>query len=256
MSLFSDVNNLSSPDDSESWNEVRKKGIPKFWRRLGGRPSFSDLRILDLGCGGGYLSLDMVKDDAEKVVGIDIDEESIVSAKRRLNAFPELSERVEFLCMDLREYDPQEQFDLVISRDALEHIMNLEFFLLEVIKRMKPGGRLYVGFGPLWNSPYGGHGRMKMPLPWGHVLLPEKMLLRWVNLFYDEKYPSIEAMGLNKLALRDYERILLDNPELKVIRWKVNHEENLFSRLFARIARIPLLREYFSHDIYAVFEKM
>jgi len=243
-------------DDAESWNERRRRGISKFWSRLVGRPSFDGLTILDLGCGSGYLSLDMASDGADKVVGIDIDAESISYAQRKLREFPELSDKVEFLCMDLKGYDPRENFDLIVSRDALEHILNLETFLTEVIKRLKPRGRLYVGFGPLWNSPYGGHRRMKMPIPWGHIIFPEKMLLKWVNLFYDDKFKSIREIGLNKLSIRDYKKLLLGNPDLKVIYWKVNHEDRFISRFFAKLVQISFLEEFFSHDIYAVFEKV
>ena len=95
--------NMKCLDDSDRWNEKRKKSVPKFWSRLGGQPSFAGLKILDLGCGGGYLCLEMARARAEKVVGIDIDEDSISSAKRRLNKFPELSDRVEFFLREFRK---------------------------------------------------------------------------------------------------------------------------------------------------------
>jgi len=243
-------------DHDESWNERRKRRISKFWLRLGGKPPLEGMTILDLGCGGGYLSLDMASNGASKVIGIDIDADSISYARRKLKAFAELSDKVAFLCMDLKEYDPREKFDLMVSQDAFEHILNLETLLPEIIKRLKPGGRLYVGFGPLWNSPYGGHRRMKMPIPWGHVIFPEKMLLKWVNLFYDKKFHSIMEMGLNKLSVRDYKKLLLENPALRVKYWKINHEDRLISRIFAKLAQVPFLEELFSHDIYAVLEKV
>ncbi len=87
-------------------------------------------------------------------------------------------------------------------------------------------------------------------------MLPERVLLKWVNLFYDKKFNSIKDMGLNCLSLRDYERLLLKNLCLKTIYWKVNHEDRFVSRLFAKLARIPFLEEFFSHDIYAVREKI
>ncbi len=146
-------------DDSENWNEKRKRGIPKFWSRLEEMPPFSALTILDLGCGNGYLSLDMTVKGAAKVVGLDIMDingDSISHAKKKLEEYPGFSNRVEFLCMDLKDYDPREQFDLVISRDAFEHILHLEDLLSEIVKCLKPRGRLYVRFGLLWNSPIAG----------------------------------------------------------------------------------------------------
>jgi len=98
-------------DHDESWNERRKRRISKFWLRLGGKPPLEGMTILDLGCGGGYLSLDMASNGASKVIGIDIDADSISYAQRKLKAFPELSDKVAFLCMDLKEYDPREKFD-------------------------------------------------------------------------------------------------------------------------------------------------
>ncbi len=242
-------------DDSESWYEKRRRGIPLFWKRLGGIPSFNGLTVLDLGCDNGNMCFFIAKQGAKRVIGIDINAGSISFAKKKLEEQPKFKDKIEFICGELQKYNPGMKFDIIVSRDTFEHIINFNDVLNEVVRRLKPKGRLYVGFGPLWNSPYGGHGRMKMPIPWGHVLLPEKVLLKWVNLFYSKKFDSIEEMGLNRLALRDYERLLLKNPSLKTIYWKVNHGDRFLSRLFAKIARIPLLREYFSHDLYAVLEK-
>jgi len=63
-------------------------------------------------------------------------------------------------------------------------------------------------------------------------------------------------MGLNKLSVRDYKKLLLENPALRVKYWKINHEDRLISRIFAKLAQVPFLEELFSHDIYAVLEKV
>ena len=125
---------------------------------------------------------------------------------------------------------------------------------MNVARVLRPGGSLLVGFGPLYNSPYGGHRRMHMPVPWGHRMLPEPWLLRWVNRYRQAPVASIEELGLNKLALKDFLR-LFDDSGLEIVFLRTNHGERLMSRVFATLARVPLLRESFSHDIHCILRK-
>ena len=254
LNLFSVKNQVKLTCDAKSWGEKRHRGIPKFWSRFGGMPSLKGLTVLDLGCGDGHLSIAMAEKGAKKVVGIDI-ADSIIFKKNYLRQhFPKLIGKVEFACLDLGDYDQENSFDLIVSRDTFEHILDLKGVLREISNRLNPSGRLYAGFGPLWNSPYGGHRRMKMRIPWGHLLLPERVIIKRVNSFRKEKISSIQDLGLNKLALRDY-RKLFEESDLKVIFWKVNHGDRFLSRLFSILAKLPLLEEYFSHDMYVILEK-
>ena len=235
------------------WVERRYRGISVFWRRLGGMPSFEGLTVMDFGCGDGHMGFTLAEQGAKKVVALDINRGCIQEADCRLTReFPHLDGILEFRCESLPALG--ERFDAIVSRDAFEHIIGLETLWERLISVLNPGGRLYLGFGPLWNSPFGGHRRMKLFFPWTHVFLPEAWLLKWVNRHRNEPVASVAELGLNRFSLKAYQDLFMDS-RLEVILWKVNHGDIPLSRLFSHLCRIPFLGEYFSHDIYAVFEK-
>ncbi len=154
---------------------------------------------------------------------------------------PELASTVEFTDAPLEEYDESAVFDAIVSKDAFEHIRDLGGLLREMRKRLKTGGRIYAGFGPLYNSPYGDHRLTGSWLPWAH-LFAEGARLQDV-----EKH-------LSKMSLADYERILLHESGLHVVFFRVNHSRRPISRAFSWMKDVPSLREYFSHNIYCILE--
>ena len=75
---------------TESWNA-------KFWRRTVGPEALTNAVCLDLGCGVGALTTDLVRRGAKSAVGIDPDSDRIDVARRAANAFhPDVGDRVEY----------------------------------------------------------------------------------------------------------------------------------------------------------------
>ncbi len=227
---------------------------PRFWDRLGGEPSFEDIKILDLGCGHGSLCVYMASKGAKHVIGIDINKELINFARENVSKnFPHLEDGITFLCCEVSEL-PENEFDIIVSKDTFEHIIDLDKVLDEMKTRLKKGGRIYVGFGPLYNSPHGDHGRAKAVIPWGHIIFPESILIKRLNKKSQKKITSIQDLGLNKLSLAEYLRIF-NQSDLSIIFLRVNASSKTSSKLFSQIRRIPFLEEYFSHNIYCVLER-
>jgi 2-polyprenyl-3-methyl-5-hydroxy-6-metoxy-1,4-benzoquinol methylase len=88
----------------------------------------SNDRVLDVGCGNGDVAFD-VAGVAEKVVGIDIEQKNIETAKKR-HQKPNL----EFIAGDATEHEFEEKFDVVILSNVLEHIENRTEFLQKLQK--------------------------------------------------------------------------------------------------------------------------
>lgn len=228
----------------------------KFRERFD-NPVFGDTEatVLEVGCGYGSLCIDAALAGARKVMGIDLDARRIEFAKENLHInYPALTDKVDFRCIDLAELEDVEQFDVIVSKDTFEHIVGLDSMLEEMAKRLKKGGRVYAGFGPLYNSPFGDHRRTRAVLPWFHLIIPEPVLLRRINKKRARKVASIEELGLNKHSLKEY-RELFQQSSLSIVSFKVNCSNNPVSQLFTLISKIPGLEEYFSHNIYCILQK-
>ncbi|GHT63936.1 hypothetical protein AGMMS50239_20750 [Bacteroidia bacterium] len=229
----------------------------KFWNRLGGEPDLKGKTVLDVGCGHGGLCVDMAAADAKKVVGVDLERERILFAKENLRLnYPQYTGIVEFYEIDLKDYDAGEQFDYIVSKDSFEHIIDLPGMMEEMKRRLKPGGLLYVGFGPLYNDYYGDHKRTECIIPWGHVLFSDEKIIKRLNKNKQTPIQSIIELGVNQLSLADYRRIFKESG-FEMTFFKVNASNNLILRTFDLISWIfPFLKEYFAHNIYAIFKKM
>jgi SAM-dependent methyltransferase len=227
---------------------------PQFWARLGEKPCFKGAFIVDLGCGHGSLCVDMAMMGARKVIGLDLNSRLIDFANQNLQLhYPQLKDLVEFRNQNLCDM-PERDVDYLISKDTFEHVVELEHVLADIKRCLKPGGRLYSGFGPLWNSPFGDHGRTKLVIPWAHILLPERFLIAWRNRYFTHKATSIYDLGLNGLPLAEYMRIF-QTSGLRLVYLRINSSERLASRLFSLLRKIPFCEEYFSHNIYCIMEK-
>ncbi len=231
---------------------------PRFWNRLGGQPDLKGKKALDLGCGHGSLCIDMAKAGASRVVGLDLNERLIHFAQQNLQQnYPELADRVEFHFLDIAHLD-EGDFDLMTSKDTFEHVMDLEGVLRAMHERMKSGARLYAAIGPLWNSPFGDHDTVKrligVNLPWAHLILPDRWVLSVVGRRIGRELKSYRDLGMNMLALRDYRRILY-NSGFEVEFYRPNNSRHPVMRLFALVARVPFLSEWFTGNLYCILRK-
>jgi SAM-dependent methyltransferase len=233
---------------TQSWND-------KFWTRLGGRPDLEGLACLDLGCGVGALAIDAASLGARSVVGIDSDSKRIAIAQGVLADSPRaLDHIVSFRAETVQSLGADDAaFDVVMARDVFEHIHDLPEVLDEVHRILRPGGRLYAGFGPLYRSPFGDHGLLRLRIPWAHL-----MYFRASRLAHGRVYRSPNAVlltrELNMLTLADIERIMAASP-LQIQSFHVNVSNNPVMRAFGVLRRIPVVGEYFSVNVYVVLTR-
>ncbi|MDR1055786.1 MAG: class I SAM-dependent methyltransferase, partial [Prevotellaceae bacterium] len=187
----------------------RESRNEKFWNRFGGKPDLRNKVVLDVGCGHGSMCFYMAQSGAKKVIGVDIDAGRISFAKKYLELhYPQYAKVVEFYDLDLKKYSNQPQFDYIISVDSFEHIIDLPGMIEEMKLRLKPGGIIYTGFGPLYNDFYGDHKRTKCGIPWGHVICSDERIIKRLNRqSIGQSITSIYDLGLNKLSLSDYRKI-------------------------------------------------
>lgn len=103
-------------------------------------PNWNNLRVLDVGCGGGF-SCEYIANRGAIVSGIDqsakcIEQACIHAVKNRLNIDYQYgyAEAIPF---------QDSTFDVVVCVDVLEHVADLVKTILEISRVLKPGGLFF-----------------------------------------------------------------------------------------------------------------
>jgi SAM-dependent methyltransferase len=82
--------------------------------------------VLDIGCGNGALTYDL-KSNCNQVLGMDINEDNIKTAKSRFSR-----PGIEYICCDAIKYKFKNKFDAIVLSNVLEHIDDRVDFLKRI----------------------------------------------------------------------------------------------------------------------------
>lgn len=106
--------------------------------------------LLDLGCGGGTLSLFMGA-QGFKVVGIDISQTSIKMAKKSASIL-KLNESVKFLVGDITKIAINKEYSFILCLEVLEHVQDDKKLLNKLFGLLSKGGLLIISV-PMKTAP-------------------------------------------------------------------------------------------------------
>lgn len=247
---------------AESLAEAGSKCRKLLDRFEGHLPVDSGLSYLDLGCGTGALTLAFASLGAKRITGVDLLPRNI----DRANAYARklgMHERVQFICRDLRTWVPAEKYDVLLSFDALEHVEDPRAFLRKMTALVVPGGVAVLAFGPLFHSPFGDHmwDFFRVQLPWRGVLFSEEAVLRVRRECFRPTDPADSygkvAGGLNLMRYSEFRKHVRDAG------WEFAYlAVNTFLKrlpplrvISDLVTRVPGLRDYFVHNVYAVLRR-
>jgi 2-polyprenyl-3-methyl-5-hydroxy-6-metoxy-1,4-benzoquinol methylase len=116
----------------------------KYIRRII-RAASDDGRILDMGCGDGWLSVLLVEHGARSVVGVDFSAAQIELAQKSANE-QGVSDRVSFRVTDASAGATAEKYDVVVAHAFLHHltVSEIESALDAARGMVRDGGRLIL----------------------------------------------------------------------------------------------------------------
>lgn len=113
------------------------------------KKSFEQMRVLDIGCGNGYITFPLVSLGC-KVRAFDVDPGVVENITGRIHSegIRNLSVSVE----DGRYFDDDQLYDIVIVSEVFEHVPDPFLLASGAAKRLAPGGYLIAsipnGYGP------------------------------------------------------------------------------------------------------------
>ena len=127
-----------------NFNPVRlryiKDTITKKFGNKSEKLPLKDIKILDIGCGGGLLSEPLSRLGAA-VTGIDASDRNIKIAKMHLK---KSKLDINYYCSSPESFEAKEKFDVVLNMEIVEHVDNVDFFLLKSSELLKKDGLMFI----------------------------------------------------------------------------------------------------------------
>ena len=127
-----------------NFNPVRlryiKDTITKKFGNKSEKLPLKDIKILDIGCGGGLLSEPLSRLGAT-VTGIDASDRNIKVAKMHLK---KSKLDVDYYCSSPDKFVAKEKFDVVLNMEIVEHVDNVDFFLFKSSELLKKNGLMFI----------------------------------------------------------------------------------------------------------------
>jgi SAM-dependent methyltransferase len=227
-------------------------------RTDGGKPL--DRRVLEIGCGEGG-NLKPFLDRGCVCTGVDLNGPQIERAKEFFAGHPH-ADQLTLLHADIYDVPPDEnQYDIIMLRDVIEHIHNQERLMHILPRFLKPHGVMFFAFPP-WMMPFGGHQQIcrsrLSKVPYIH-LLPRRWYGRLLHRFgeSDKCIEELQEIKETGITIERWERILRTE-QLPILRRELyfinpNYEVKFGlrpRRSLPMFRSIPYLRDYYVTAAY------
>lgn len=222
------------------------------------------VNVLEIGCGEGGVLVPFMERDCY-CVGVDLNPLRIDLANEFLKKEVALG-RMVFLYKNVYDADFFEHykgfFDIIILKDAIEHIPDQEKFIPYIKQLLKTDGQIFFGFPP-WYMPFGGHQqicnkKLLSVLPYYHIL-PKSIYRGLLKMGGEDEGNIRELMEIKdtQISIERFERIIKASG-LKVL----NKQHYLINPIYkykfglkprkqlGLLTHIPYVRDFITTCVY------
>ena len=119
---------------------IKKKLISHFKLNPKSKKPLENLKILDIGCGGGLLCEPLSRLGGS-VTGIDASETNIKVAKLHSR---EMGLNIKYFHCSPEKLNIKDKFDIILNMEVVEHVSNIDFFIKSCSELIKKKGLMFV----------------------------------------------------------------------------------------------------------------
>jgi 2-polyprenyl-6-hydroxyphenyl methylase/3-demethylubiquinone-9 3-methyltransferase len=187
----------------KSFNIIQKNKTP-----------LKNIKVLDIGCGGGLLSEPMCRLGAD-VTGIDASKKNISVAKihAKKNKL-----KIKYICASPEKIKSNNKFNVILNMEIVEHVEDLNFFLKSCSNLLKKNGIMFVAT------------INKTLKSYAFAIIGAEYILQWLPIGTHEweKFVKpddlIEILKINKIQLDS-----LDGMKFNLItnEWKISQDKSV-----------------------------
>jgi SAM-dependent methyltransferase len=162
--------------------------------------------------------------------------------------------------IDVETPSERKDFDLVFSYNSFEHIQDPKIAFENLLKVVKPGGYLYLSFGPLYASPWGVHAYRAFHMPYPQFLFSQGFISQKLEEIgiYDLGKKMQTLQPLNRFRLKEFLEIL-NIPQVQIcfLKYGVTQKYLTLPLRFWRAftGRKLSLEDLTVHSIYILIKK-
>jgi 2-polyprenyl-6-hydroxyphenyl methylase/3-demethylubiquinone-9 3-methyltransferase len=120
--------------------EYIKDNIIKTFKISQKNSPLKNIKILDIGCGGGLLSEPMCRLGGD-VTAIDASEKNINVAKIHAK---KNDLKINYICTSPEKLKTKKKFDVILNMEIVEHVNDVDFFLKSCSNLLKKNGIMFV----------------------------------------------------------------------------------------------------------------
>lgn len=227
-------------------------------------PVKAGLRVMEIGCGEGGVLAPLLERGCH-CVGVDLDTVRIALASEFLGTYVQ-NGQLKLISQNIYDLDFlgefRNAFDLIILKDAIEHIPDQEKIIGYLKNLLAPEGQVYFGFPP-WYMPHGGHqqicqSRVLGILPYIH-LLPRPLYRALLRGFGEPDHTIQELMEIRDtgISIERFERIVkqqgytITEKQFYLINPIYKYKFGLKPRhQWGPVAGIPFVRNFLTTCVY------